>query len=227
MENKLDQRIKPIEERLRELQRKLERHAGDQKTEHDGLKKDHEGLKSDNSKKEEAFQSNGSKIDRLQGLVLKDIMSIQTKIDQIEDALKAEKALREKIEERLMKIEKKFPGAKEEMPNKDDIKEKDNGKEKDPLKDLNKGKDKDKEMEKDKKDDAAGLVRIQMAKLSVARDAVPAGQALLIVTLPANAKLYLNNLPTRSQGPMRSFVTPVLEPGATFTYTFRMELTQN
>lgn len=65
------------------------------------------------------------------------------------------------------------------------------------------------------------------AQVSRSQDGVPANRAIVVVSLPAHAMLYLNSLPTRSQGPVRTFITPELEPGATFTYTFRMESFEN
>ncbi len=48
--------------------------------------------------------------------------------------------------------------------------------------------------------------------------------ATIVVTLPADARLTFNGAPTQSSGENRTFVTPALEPGASYAYTLRMEV---
>jgi len=54
----------------------------------------------------------------------------------------------------------------------------------------------------------------------------PTNKALVIVQLPAAARLYLDDKLTSSQGSERTFLTPELEPGVTYGYTIRIELLQ-
>lgn len=56
---------------------------------------------------------------------------------------------------------------------------------------------------------------------------VPAGKALVLVTLPGDARLLLNGNETKAQGSSRAFLTPDLEPGATYAYTLRVDVVRN
>ena len=74
------------------------------------------------------------------------------------------------------------------------------------------------------KENTGRLPQIGMGQIGRPFANVPGNKALVVVSLPAEAKLFLNNQPTRSQGTVRNFLTPPLEPGATFTYVLRAEL---
>ena len=219
IEAKLDQRIKPIETQLKELSGKLGQHDDSQRRQHDDmhqrqsfeiLRRQHEEMmrkqiEGGSPRSEDALKSIEAKIDRMQGSLLKDISIILLRLEEVDQALKDEKALRLKIEDRLKNIEKSIAPPKEEP----------------------KDKEKDKEVPKEKQD-ATGLPKIRVAQLSsMQQEAVPANKALVVVSLPADARLFLNGQFTRAQGTLRSFMTPALEPGGIFTYTFRMELFQN
>jgi uncharacterized protein (TIGR03000 family) len=52
-------------------------------------------------------------------------------------------------------------------------------------------------------------------------------RATLVVHLPADAKLTVDNTPTKATSDTRRFVTPPLEPGATYRYTLRAEVSRN
>jgi uncharacterized protein (TIGR03000 family) len=49
-------------------------------------------------------------------------------------------------------------------------------------------------------------------------------QARLVVALPANAKLYVDDNLTKSTSSRRSFVTPELQPGQSYFYVLRAEV---
>jgi uncharacterized protein (TIGR03000 family) len=49
-------------------------------------------------------------------------------------------------------------------------------------------------------------------------------RAKLVVELPADAKLYVDDRPMRTTSEVRSFNTPVLEPGQTYYYELRAEV---
>lgn len=51
--------------------------------------------------------------------------------------------------------------------------------------------------------------------------------ATIIVTLPASALLTVDGNATRSTSARRTFISPVLESGADYYYTFRAELSQD
>jgi uncharacterized protein (TIGR03000 family) len=51
--------------------------------------------------------------------------------------------------------------------------------------------------------------------------------ARLIVQLPADAKLFMDEQLTSSRSAERSFVTPELEPGYVYTYTVRAEIVRD
>jgi uncharacterized protein (TIGR03000 family) len=54
-----------------------------------------------------------------------------------------------------------------------------------------------------------------------------AGPATIIVILPAEATLTIDDAPTRSTSEMRVFVTPPLERGRVFHYTLKAETRQD
>jgi uncharacterized protein (TIGR03000 family) len=58
---------------------------------------------------------------------------------------------------------------------------------------------------------------------------VPVGStsATLIVTVPADAKVWFNDTPTTSSGQFREFDTPPLAPGKRYTYTVRARWKEN
>lgn len=49
--------------------------------------------------------------------------------------------------------------------------------------------------------------------------------AQVLVTLPAEAKLYFENTPTQKTSDRREFETPLLSPGRTYHYKLKAELT--
>jgi uncharacterized protein (TIGR03000 family) len=51
--------------------------------------------------------------------------------------------------------------------------------------------------------------------------------ARLIVELPADAKLYVDDKPTKATSERRIFNTPELEPGQTYYYILRAETVRN
>jgi uncharacterized protein (TIGR03000 family) len=53
---------------------------------------------------------------------------------------------------------------------------------------------------------------------------VQTAPATLTVTLPADAKLLIDNTPTKSTSATRTFVTPPLASGRTYTYTLTAEV---
>ncbi len=54
--------------------------------------------------------------------------------------------------------------------------------------------------------------------------ATTSNTATLVVTLPENAKLMIDDQPTKSTSGVRTFATPELEPGKTFKYTLKAEV---
>jgi uncharacterized protein (TIGR03000 family) len=48
-------------------------------------------------------------------------------------------------------------------------------------------------------------------------------KAKLIVELPANAKLFIDDMPMKAEAGVRSFNTPALEPGQAYYYMVRVE----
>jgi uncharacterized protein (TIGR03000 family) len=62
------------------------------------------------------------------------------------------------------------------------------------------------------------------AETEVTSAANPQGGALLLVKVPAGAKLFLDDQPTASQGKSeRTIFTPTLQPGAKYSYNLRVE----
>jgi uncharacterized protein (TIGR03000 family) len=60
-------------------------------------------------------------------------------------------------------------------------------------------------------------------KKAALRDAAD-NQAHLVVELPANAKLYVDDHLMKSTSTRRTFVTPELQPGQTYFYVLRAEV---
>jgi len=60
-----------------------------------------------------------------------------------------------------------------------------------------------------------------------AKQAAAAAPARLIVQLPADAQLFLDDQPTTARAGERTFVTPGLEPGYLYSYTVRAEITRD
>ncbi len=52
-------------------------------------------------------------------------------------------------------------------------------------------------------------------------------RAKLVVELPADAKLYIDDLPMKTTSGVRSFNTPTLEPGQTYYYMVRAEVVRD
>jgi uncharacterized protein (TIGR03000 family) len=52
-------------------------------------------------------------------------------------------------------------------------------------------------------------------------------KALLVVNLPADAKLFIDDNPTKSVSSNRNIVTPPLQPGQTYFYRVRAELSRD
>lgn len=52
-------------------------------------------------------------------------------------------------------------------------------------------------------------------------------RAALVVHLPADARLTVDDTPTKATSDTRRFVTPPLEPGATYRYVLKAELDRN
>lgn len=52
-------------------------------------------------------------------------------------------------------------------------------------------------------------------------------KAKLVVELPANAKLFIDDMPMKAASGMRSFNTPDLEPGQAYYYMVRVETTRD
>jgi uncharacterized protein (TIGR03000 family) len=51
-------------------------------------------------------------------------------------------------------------------------------------------------------------------------------QVVIVVSLPAEAKLFIDDKATRSTGPTRVFVSPTLEGGRSYTYELKGEMKQ-
>ena len=54
----------------------------------------------------------------------------------------------------------------------------------------------------------------------------PLTRALIIVSLPADAKLFVDSFPSTIGSNLRSFISPDLEPGKSFFYNLRLEVTR-
>ncbi|MCS6975813.1 MAG: TIGR03000 domain-containing protein [Gemmatales bacterium] len=53
---------------------------------------------------------------------------------------------------------------------------------------------------------------------------IPANRAKVVVHLPSDARFYVEDRLVKTDNGRREFLTPVLEPGATYRYTFRVEV---
>jgi len=62
--------------------------------------------------------------------------------------------------------------------------------------------------------------------LSLPQNKARAGKAMLIVSLPENATLYLQGQATKSTGNVRTYQTPELQPGEKYSYSVRVEMMQ-
>ncbi len=56
---------------------------------------------------------------------------------------------------------------------------------------------------------------------------VPSNRALILVSLPAEAKLTIDDHPTVSTTANRRFITPALKDGRTYSYTFKAEIVRD
>lgn len=56
------------------------------------------------------------------------------------------------------------------------------------------------------------------------RSGVPFNRGLIVVSLPADARLFLDNLPSAVGANLRSFISPELEVGKNYFYTVRVEV---
>jgi uncharacterized protein (TIGR03000 family) len=206
MENKLDHRIKPLEEKVLELNKILERNGEVLRRIHEEpirRQKDVRSAEAGNDLGNDgSVKSLESKSDRTQGCVVKDISTILLRIEEIDGMLKEEKAVRQKMEDRLKDIERSL------APRGDSPKEREN-------------------TIPPPKDNTLPPPQAKVTSVSLSQPEVPTNKALVIVSVPTGAKLYLNNQLTNGQGTTRSFVTPKLEQGRTYSYTFRMEVFQN
>lgn len=229
IEQRFDNRIKPIEESIKQLNRKMEYY-------HRPGSAGAEAKKSNIKGDEALLISIDEKIDRLQVLIF-------DQLKQLNDQLKEERGSRIKLEERVKSLEKgggvPLPPFKEDMKKeeikkeeikkeeikKEDLKKEDLKKEDLKKEDLKKDDLKKEDLKKDDKEkDTSNLSKLKVARVSHVHGGAPADRALLIVHLPADARLYLNGNLTRSQGTQRTFLTPELEPGSTFEYAIRIEL---
>jgi uncharacterized protein (TIGR03000 family) len=57
-------------------------------------------------------------------------------------------------------------------------------------------------------------------------DKKSADEARLIIHLPADAKLYIHDQPMETVGARRSFLTPPLKAGETYSYLLRADITR-
>lgn len=71
------------------------------------------------------------------------------------------------------------------------------------------------------------LSAILASILSVGADPSPVGSgfkpATMSVTLPADAKLFIDGMPTRSTSARRWFISPPLDPGKSYGYAIKVE----
>jgi uncharacterized protein (TIGR03000 family) len=51
--------------------------------------------------------------------------------------------------------------------------------------------------------------------------------AQLIIEKPADAKIYVDNLPVKSEGATQTFATPTLDPSQSYYYMVRVEMTRD
>lgn len=71
-----------------------------------------------------------------------------------------------------------------------------------------------------------GLPQPEVEKDKKGRTAAP-NRAKLIVDLPTDAKLYIDDLPMKTASGTRSFNTPALEPGQAYYYMVRAEVVRD
>lgn len=60
-----------------------------------------------------------------------------------------------------------------------------------------------------------------------ASPAAPADRAVLALQVPADAKIWVQGEATKQDGAVRTFVSPPLEPGKTYTYAVKAQWTEN
>lgn len=68
---------------------------------------------------------------------------------------------------------------------------------------------------------------VPMKKSEPAKEVTYSGRARLMVELPADAKLFIDDRPMRTQSERRTFTTPALEPGQLYYYVLRAEVTRD
>ncbi len=68
---------------------------------------------------------------------------------------------------------------------------------------------------------AALLAALPLFSAGAGDEQPPANQALLVVRLPAGATLTVDSSPTRQTGPERTFLSPPLTPGKTYSYELK------
>lgn len=55
----------------------------------------------------------------------------------------------------------------------------------------------------------------------------PGKSASLIIEKPADAKIFVDNLPVKSEGTTQAFATPTLDPSQSYFYVVRVEMTRD
>lgn len=240
---KLDERIKPLEEKsktteegLKALAKKIEDDAREAEIKglNEKLKKleENEKLKqfedkfsaadrlkalenkllqtegTDRKRDEALIQFIDQKLDRLQSGLKRDVEGIQDQLKRVDSQLRDEKDGRLRLEDRLKRIEQTPPPPPPPPAPKEPLRE-------------------PREVKPEVKEGAVrALPEIKLANLNRAA-AVPANKAVIVVKLPADARLYLNGQLTQATGATRTFVTPAIETGTSFTYTVRVEWVKN
>jgi uncharacterized protein (TIGR03000 family) len=179
---------------------------------------------SDRKRDEALLQAIDQKLERLQGSLRKDIDGVQDHLKRIDGQLQEEKTSRQRLEERMKVLEKRPAPPKLPPPppppvlnpppppakdNKENLREPRDLKEADP-----------------KEGKTGAQPELQATKVSQVRLDVPANKALIVVSLPADARLYLNGVLTQSRGAVRTFFTPEIQTAAAFSYTVRVEWAQ-
>lgn len=66
-----------------------------------------------------------------------------------------------------------------------------------------------------------------MPQAGIGEAITSANAAMVVVTLPADARLFADGQPIDQTGPVRSFRTPPLEPGKSYYYVLSMEVQRN
>jgi uncharacterized protein (TIGR03000 family) len=72
-----------------------------------------------------------------------------------------------------------------------------------------------------------GQVRRVQPAAEVASPALPADSGLLAVSVPADAKVFVNNHPTKSTGASRQYVSRALQAGSSYTFKVRAEFVRD